>query len=76
MPTIGDIIKQFDAYTTNYFHSLSITPNGTKFATTLYDKTTQFFDLTTFEPIGEPLEHPHHIYGMTLSEPAHCHMLP
>ncbi|KAG2350070.1 WD40 repeat-like protein, partial [Suillus weaverae] len=66
--TTGDIIKQFDAHTDNNFHSLAIAPNGTKFATTSYDKTTRFFDLTTFEPIGEPLEHPDGVYGLAFSE--------
>jgi WD40 repeat protein len=64
--TTGDIIKQFAAAET--FHSLSIAPNGTKFATTSYDKTTRFFDLTTFEPIGEPFEHPDVVYGVAFSE--------
>jgi WD40 repeat protein len=66
--TTGDIIKQFDAHTTNSFHSLSIAPNGTKFATTSYDKTTRFFDLITFEPIGEPLEHPDEVNSVAFSE--------
>lgn len=65
--TTGDIIKQFDAHT-QYFLSLSIAPNGTKFATTSHDKTTRFFDLTTFEPIGEPLEHPGVVWGVAFSE--------
>jgi len=63
----GEIIKQFDAHT-NYLYSLSIAPNGTKFATTSYDKTTWFFDLITSEPIGEPLEHPDEVYGVAFSE--------
>jgi WD40 repeat protein len=66
--TTGDIIKQFDAHTTNSFPSLSIAPNGTKFATTSYDKTTRFFDLITFEPIGEPLEHPDGVMDVAFSE--------
>ncbi|KAG2338805.1 WD40 repeat-like protein [Suillus weaverae] len=65
--TTGDIIKQFDAHT-EPFVSLSIAPNGTKFATTSYDNTTRFFDLTTFEPIGEPLEHPRAVFGLAFSE--------
>jgi WD40 repeat protein len=63
----GTIIKQFDAHTNNFI-SLAIAPNGTKFATTSYDKTTRFFDLTTFEPIGEPLEHPKEVYGLAFSK--------
>jgi WD40 repeat protein len=66
--TTGDIIKQFDAHPTSSFHELAIAPNGTKFATTSYDKTTRFFDLTTFEPIGEPLEHPDFVYGVAFSK--------
>ncbi|KIK33731.1 hypothetical protein CY34DRAFT_99100, partial [Suillus luteus UH-Slu-Lm8-n1] len=66
--TTGDIIKQFDAHTTDSFYSLAIAPNGTKFATTSYDKTTRFFDLTTFEPIGEPLEHPDGVWGVSFSK--------
>ncbi|KAG2335537.1 WD40 repeat-like protein, partial [Suillus weaverae] len=62
----GDIIKQFDAHT-QFFYSLAIAPNGTKFATTSYDKTTRFFDLTTFKPIGEPLEHPDAVFGLAFS---------
>ncbi|KAG2350120.1 WD40 repeat-like protein [Suillus weaverae] len=63
----GDIIKQFDAHTDN-FYSLAIAPNGTKFATTSFDKTTRFFDLTTFKLIGEPLEHPDVVSGLAFSE--------
>ncbi|KAG2748709.1 WD40 repeat-like protein [Suillus brevipes Sb2] len=66
--TTGDIIKRFDAHTTNSFFSLAIAPNGTKFATTSYDKTMRFFDLTTFELIGEPLEHPGAALGVAFSE--------
>ncbi|KIK32197.1 hypothetical protein CY34DRAFT_37670, partial [Suillus luteus UH-Slu-Lm8-n1] len=70
--TTGDIIKQFDAHTvTNEpfkFRSLAIAPNGTKLATTSVDRTTRFFDLTTFEPIGEPLEHPDQVWGLAFSE--------
>jgi WD40 repeat protein len=55
--TTGDIIKQFDAHT-DTFYGLAIAPNGTKFATTSWDNTSRFFDLTTFEQIGEPFEHP------------------
>ncbi|KAG2150693.1 WD40-repeat-containing domain protein, partial [Suillus bovinus] len=65
--TTGDIIKQFDAHTENFF-SLAIAPNGTKFATTSFDNTTRFFDLTTFEPIGELLEHPDAVRGVAFSE--------
>jgi WD40 repeat protein len=65
--TTGDIIKQFDVHT-DVFYSLSIAPNGTKFATTSWDKTTRFFDLITFEPIGEPLEHPEPVYDVAFSE--------
>ncbi|KAG2103971.1 WD40-repeat-containing domain protein [Suillus cothurnatus] len=65
--TTGDIIKQFDAHA-EPFLSLSVAPNGTKFATTSWDKTTRFFDLTTFEPIGEPLEHPEPVHGVAFSE--------
>ncbi|KAG2350059.1 WD40 repeat-like protein, partial [Suillus weaverae] len=57
--TTGDIIKQFDAHTDENFHSLAIAPNGTKFATTSYDKTTRapiptsrFFD--DFDPHSPP----------------------
>ncbi|KAG2743287.1 WD40 repeat-like protein [Suillus brevipes Sb2] len=66
--TTGDIIKLFDAHTTDSFHALAIAPNGIKFATTSYDKTTRFFDLTTFEQIGEPLEHPDSVWGVAFSE--------
>ncbi|KAG2739262.1 WD40 repeat-like protein [Suillus brevipes Sb2] len=66
--TTGNIIKQFDAHTANSFHALVIAPNGTKLATTSYDKTTRFFDLTTFEQIGEPLEHPDKVWGVAFSE--------
>jgi WD40 repeat protein len=55
--TTGDIIKQFDAHTDN-FYAIAIAPNGSKLATTSADKTTRFFDVTTLEPIGEPFEHP------------------
>jgi len=65
--TTGDIIKQFDAHI-KPFYSLAIAPNGTKFATTSHDKTTRFFDLITFEPIGEPLEHPDEVNGVAFSE--------
>ncbi|KAG2337055.1 WD40 repeat-like protein [Suillus weaverae] len=65
--TTGDIIKQFDVHTHN-FYSLAIAPNGTKLATTSFDNTTRFFDLITFEPIGEPLEHPHAVLGLAFSE--------
>ncbi|KIK33425.1 hypothetical protein CY34DRAFT_813606 [Suillus luteus UH-Slu-Lm8-n1] len=64
----GDIIKQFDAHTDEPFLSLVVAPNGTKFATTSYDKTTRFFDLATFEPIGEPLEHPDSVQGLAFSK--------
>ncbi|KAG2337428.1 WD40 repeat-like protein [Suillus weaverae] len=63
--TTGDIIKQFHPHT---FTSFAIAPNGTKFATTSLDNTTRFFDLTTFEPIGEPLEHPQFVLGLAFSE--------
>ncbi|KAG2037393.1 WD40-repeat-containing domain protein, partial [Suillus americanus] len=66
--TTRDIIKQFDAHTTNPFYSLAIAPNGAKFATTSHDKMTWLFDLTTFEPIGKPLEHPDVVFGMAFSE--------
>ncbi|KIK37918.1 hypothetical protein CY34DRAFT_421713 [Suillus luteus UH-Slu-Lm8-n1] len=66
--TTGDIIKQFNAHTHKPFLSLAIAPNGTKFATTSHDKTTRFFDLATFEPIGEPLEHPDEVWGLAFSE--------
>ncbi|KAG2350107.1 WD40 repeat-like protein [Suillus weaverae] len=66
--TTGDIIKKFDAHA-HPFYSLSIAPNGTKFATTSkWDKMTWFFDLTTFEPIGEPLEHPDGVGGVAFSK--------
>ncbi|KAG1723697.1 WD40-repeat-containing domain protein [Suillus lakei] len=61
----GDMIKQFDAHR---FSSLAIAPNGTKFAITSSDKTTRFFDLTTFETIGEPLEHPDIVLCVAFSE--------
>jgi WD40 repeat protein len=64
----GNIIKQFDAHTTDPFYALAIAPNGTKLATTSADKTTRFFDLTTFEPIGEPLEHPDAVWGVAFSK--------
>ncbi|KAG2755739.1 WD40 repeat-like protein [Suillus brevipes Sb2] len=66
--TTGDIIKQFDAHTDQPFLSLAIAPNGTKFVTTSHDKTTRFFDLTTFEQIGEPLEHPDGVWGVAFSK--------
>jgi WD40 repeat protein len=66
--TTGDIIKQFDAHTTQLFHALAIAPNGTKFATTSYDMTTRFFDLTTFEQIGEPLDHPDGVLCVAFSK--------
>jgi WD40 repeat protein len=66
--TTGDIIKQFDAHTADFFLSLAIAPNGTKFATTSSDKTTRFFDLTTFQQIGEPLDHPDQVLGVAFSE--------
>jgi hypothetical protein len=65
--TTGDIIKQFDVHAETFL-SLSVAPNGTKFATTSWDKTVRFFDLTTFEPIGEPFEHPDVVYGVAFSE--------
>jgi WD40 repeat protein len=67
--TTGDIIKQFDAHTDDEpFLSLAIAPNGTKFATTSHDKTTRFFDLATFQQIGEPLEHPESVLGLAFSD--------
>jgi WD40 repeat protein len=66
--TTGNIIKQFDAHTDEPFHALAIAPNGTKFATTSYDTTTRFFDLTTFEQIGEPLDHPDEVLGLYFSK--------
>ncbi|KAG2052833.1 WD40 repeat-like protein [Suillus hirtellus] len=66
--TTGDIIKQFDAHITESFLSLAIGSNGTKLATTSHDKTTRFFDLTTFEPIGELLEHPAAVWCVAFSE--------
>jgi WD40 repeat protein len=65
--TTGEIIKKFDAHT-DVFYSLSIAPNGTKFATTSRDKTTRLVDLITFEPIGEPLEHPDEVNSVAFSE--------
>ncbi|KAG2350058.1 WD40 repeat-like protein [Suillus weaverae] len=65
--TTGDIIKQFDAHTES-FYSLAIAPNGAKFATTSHDKTTRFFDLINFEPIGEPLEHPDIVWCVAFSK--------
>jgi tricorn protease-like protein len=65
--TTGDIIKEFDAQTETC-QSLAIAPNGTKLATTSWDKTTRFFDLTTFEPIGKPLKHPDTVWGVVFSE--------
>jgi hypothetical protein len=65
--TTGDIIKEFDAQTQTC-QSLAIAPNGTKLATTSWDKTTRFFDLTTFEPIGKPLKHPDTVWGVVFSE--------
>lgn len=37
-------------------------------AATSHDRTTRFFDLTTFKPIGEPLEHPDEVWGVAFSE--------
>lgn len=65
--TTGDTIKHFDAHSETLY-SLAIAPSGTKFATTSYDKMTRFFDLTTFELIGEPLEHPDAVWGIAFSE--------
>jgi WD40 repeat protein len=53
---------------TDNFVSLVIAPNGTKFVTTSHDKTMRFFDLTTFEQIGEPLEHPDSVLGLAFSD--------
>jgi WD40 repeat protein len=65
----GGIIKQLQLHAhTDRLISLAITPNGTKLVTTSYDKTTRFFDLTTFEPIGEPLEHPDIVICLAVSE--------
>ncbi|KAG2349083.1 WD40 repeat-like protein [Suillus weaverae] len=63
----GDIIKQFEAHT-ELFQSLAIAPDGTKVASTSIDSTTRFFDLTTFEPIGEPLKHPDAVYCVAFSD--------
>ncbi|KAG2050393.1 WD40 repeat-like protein [Suillus hirtellus] len=63
----GEIIKQFDVHT-DLLRSLAIAPDGTKFATASSDKTTRFFDLTTLEPFGEPLEYPDALYCVTFSE--------
>ncbi|KAG2154963.1 WD40-repeat-containing domain protein [Suillus bovinus] len=63
----GDVIKQFEAHT-ELFQSLAIAPDGTKVASTSIDSTTRFFDLTTFEPIGEPLEHPDAVYCVAFSD--------
>lgn len=64
--TTGDIIKQFDAHRENC-QALAIAPNGSKFAATSAD-ITQFFDMTTFEPIGEPLQHPDIVLCVAFSE--------
>ncbi|KAG1893254.1 WD40-repeat-containing domain protein [Suillus fuscotomentosus] len=66
--TTGDIIKQFDVHIDNFFYSLAITPNGTKFATISLDNKTRFFDMDTFEPIGKPLEHPDTVSCVVFSE--------
>jgi WD40 repeat protein len=66
--TTGAIIKQFDVHTTSFFYALAIAPNGTKLAAMSYDKTTRFSDLSTFEQIGEPLEHPDFVYGLAFSK--------
>lgn len=66
--TTGDIIKKFDAHIKHYICSLAIAPNGTKIATVSSDKTMRVFDLTTFEPIGEPLEHPDVVWAVAFSE--------
>ncbi|KAG1752616.1 WD40-repeat-containing domain protein [Suillus paluster] len=63
----GDIIKQFEAHT-DLIQSLAIAPDGTKVASTSADSTTRFFDLTTFEAIGEPLEHPDVVYCVAFSD--------
>ncbi|KAG2350072.1 WD40 repeat-like protein [Suillus weaverae] len=63
--TTGDIIKQFDVHS---FSSVAIAPSGTIFAIASSDKTTRFFDLTTFEPVGEPLEHPDIVLCVAFSE--------
>ncbi|KAG1728632.1 uncharacterized protein EDB91DRAFT_1350051 [Suillus paluster] len=62
-------VSQLQVFTGNQAkRSNNIAPSGTKFATTSFDKTTRFFDLTTFEPIGEPLDHPHVVWGVAFSE--------
>lgn len=63
----GEVIKQFDMHT-DLLQSLAIAPDGTKFATASSDKTIRFFDLTTLEPSGEPLEHPDALYCVSFSE--------
>ncbi|KAG1745662.1 quinon protein alcohol dehydrogenase-like superfamily [Suillus lakei] len=63
----GEIIKHFDVHT-DLLQSLAIAPDGTKFATASSDKTTRFFDLTTLEPFGEPLEYPDALYCAAFSE--------
>ncbi|KAG2344369.1 WD40 repeat-like protein, partial [Suillus weaverae] len=51
-------------------YSVSYSPDGKKLAagTEEHIITTRFFDLTTFEPIGEPLEHPDTVLGLAFSE--------
>ncbi|KAG1858022.1 hypothetical protein DFJ58DRAFT_726731 [Suillus subalutaceus] len=57
MPAAGDTIKQSDL---TYTHPLAI-------ASTTFNKITRFAEPTTFEPIGEPLEHPNDIHCMVVS---------
>ncbi|KAG2077242.1 WD40 repeat-like protein [Suillus decipiens] len=59
--------ETFEAHTER-LQSLTIAPNGTKFASTSLDNTTRFFDLTAFEPIGEPLKHPDAVYCVAFSD--------
>jgi WD40 repeat protein len=63
----GDIINQFEAHT-ELIQSLAITPDGTKGASTSINSTTRFVGLTTFEPIGQPLEHPDGVYCVAFSD--------
>ncbi|KAG2064123.1 WD40 repeat-like protein [Suillus decipiens] len=62
-----EVIQEFDMHT-KPFYLLAIALSGTKFTTTSYDKTIQFFDLTTLKPISKPFKQPEGILGLAFSE--------
>ncbi|OAX40774.1 YVTN repeat-like/Quino protein amine dehydrogenase [Rhizopogon vinicolor AM-OR11-026] len=61
----GEVIRQLDVGGSPVVPPIS--PDGTKFAT-LQEERIQFFDLTTFDPIGQPLEHPERVLCAAISE--------